>query len=142
MLAVRDLLILKAGFFRIETGRLYLVSKLKTYPSPSLNEVGMTTEMGIGVFENVFLVLWYFKEVLWRLDTWLKSGVPPPPSHKDGLERRRVCSLPLQRLPPQRPFAAYLNIHNLFYFSLAEEEIKTEQEVVEGMDISTRSKGE
>ena len=26
--------------------------------------------------------------------------------------------------------------------SLAEEEIKTEQEVVEGMDISTRSKGE
>lgn len=30
---------------------------------------------------------------------------------------------------------------NLLYFSLAEEEIKTEQEVVEGMDISTRSKG-
>lgn len=141
MLALRDLLILKAGFFRIEAGRLYLVSKLKTYPSPSLNEVGMTTEMGIGVFENVFLVLWYFKEVLWRLDTWLKSGVPPP-SHKDGLERRRVRSLALLRLPPQRPFAAYLNIHNVFYFSLAEEEIKTEQEVVEGMDISTRSKGE
>lgn len=32
--------------------------------------------------------------------------------------------------------------HNLLCFSLAEEEIKTEQEVVEGMDISTRSKGE
>lgn len=31
---------------------------------------------------------------------------------------------------------------NLLCFSLAEEEIKTEQEVVEGMDISTRSKGE
>ncbi|XP_011921320.1 PREDICTED: protein kinase C-binding protein 1 isoform X10 [Cercocebus atys] len=30
--------------------------------------------------------------------------------------------------------------HNLLCFSLAEEEIKTEQEVVEGMDISTRSK--
>lgn len=44
--------------------------------------------------------------------------------------------------PPKGPLAAYLNIHNLFCFSLAEEEIKTEQEVVEGMDISTRSKGE
>lgn len=31
---------------------------------------------------------------------------------------------------------------NLLCFSLAEEEIKTEQEAGEGMDISTRSKGE
>jgi hypothetical protein len=73
--------------------------------------------------------------------------VPSPTPHplsirKDGPERRRFCSLASQQLPPQRPFAAYPNIHNLFYFSLAEEEIKTEQEVVEGMDISTRSKGE
>lgn len=65
-----------------------------------------------------------------------------PPSHEEGLEGKRVCALAPQQLPPQGPLAAYLNIHNLFCFSLAEEEIKTEQEVVEGMDISTRSKGE
>lgn len=33
-------------------------------------------------------------------------------------------------------------IHLFESCSLAEEEIKAEQEVVEGMDISTRSKGE
>jgi len=45
-------------------------------------------------------------------------------------------------MPPWGKFSVYLKReHNLLCFSLAEEEIKTEQEVVEGMDISTRSKG-
>lgn len=44
-------------------------------------------------------------------------------------------------MPPWGKFSVYLKReHNLLCFSLAEEEIKTEQEVVEGMDISTRSK--
>lgn len=63
-------------------------------------------------------------------------------SHVKGLEGKRVCSLAPRQLPPQGLSAASLNRPNLFYFSLAEEEIKTEQEVEEGMDISTRSKGE
>ena len=45
-------------------------------------------------------------------------------------------------MPPWGKISVYLKReHNLLCFSLAEEEIKTEQEVVEGLDISTRSKG-
>ena len=44
-------------------------------------------------------------------------------------------------MPPRGKFSVYLKReHNLLCFSLAEEEIKTEQEVVEGMDNSTCSK--
>lgn len=73
------------------------------------------------------------------------SWPPPPPSHKDGglslkggFVVRTSETLPLMGqglcLPKHE--------HNLLCFSLAEEEIKAEQEVGEGMDISTRSKGE
>lgn len=47
----------------------------------------------------------------------------------------------LNKCPHGSKISVYLKReHNLLCFSLAEEEIKTEQEVVEGMDISTRSK--
>jgi hypothetical protein len=52
-------------------------------------------------------------------------GISPPTAGPMG----RVLSLPKHE-------------HNLLCFSLAEEEIKTEQEAVEGMDTPTRSKGE